>query len=286
MLEPAVCSNSLESVNQMSKIDSAIYEIHSMDALASRNQWVNRIHPLVKLFLTIGYIAAIVSFSKYNVIGLAGMVVYPLAVFILSELSFKESMKRLRIVLPLVCFIGILNPFFDHNVIVIAGVTFSAGILSMVTLMMKGIFSVLASYLLIATTSVEKLCYALRLLHVPKAVVTQFLLTYRYITVLLEEANSVMQAYSLRAPGQKGVHFKVWGSLAGQLLLRSVDRANHVYESMLLRGYCGDYQYMSNMLAIRIQDIAYLLFWSMILVLFRLYPVMFVIGNLIGGNMI
>ena len=109
----------------------------------------------------------------------------------------------------------------------------------MVTLMIKGIYSVLAAYLLIATTSIEKICYALRLLHIPAILVTQVLLTYRYNTVLLEEANRMTQAYSLRAPNQKGVHFKVWGTLAGQLLLRSMDRANEVYEIMTLRGYQG-----------------------------------------------
>ena len=39
----------------MSKIDSAIYEIHTMDMLAERDQWVNRIHPLVKFILTVSY---------------------------------------------------------------------------------------------------------------------------------------------------------------------------------------------------------------------------------------
>lgn len=92
-------------------------------------------------------------------------------------------------------------------------------------------------------TSIEKICYALRLLHIPAILVTQVLLTYRYVTVLLEEANRMTQAYSLRAPNQKGVHFKVWGTLAGQLLLRSMDRANEVYESMTLRGYRGEFYY-------------------------------------------
>ena len=48
----------------MSKIDGAIYEIHYMDTVANRDQWVNQIHPLVKLLLTILYIAVTVSFSK------------------------------------------------------------------------------------------------------------------------------------------------------------------------------------------------------------------------------
>ena len=152
----------------------------------------------------------------------------------------------------------------------------------MFTLIMKGIFSVLASYLLIATTSIDSLCYALRLLRLPKALMTQFMLTYRYITVLLEEVNRITQAYALRAPNQKGVHFRAWGSLAGQLLLRSVDRANEVYESMLLRGYRGDYQYMKDRIAVRWQDLAYLVFWMVIFVLFRRYPVIWIVGGLFG----
>lgn len=267
----------------MNKIGSAIREIHHMDTLASRDQWMNRIHPLVKFMITVGYIAAVVSFHKYDVIGLAGLVVYPIAGFMLSELSFSDSIRRLRLVLPFICFLGILNPFLDKNYVLIAGIQMSAGILSMITLILKGLFSVFASYLLIATTSVDKLCYAFRLLHIPKPMVTQFMLTYRYITVLLEEVNRITQAYALRAPKQKGIHFRVWGSLTGQLLLRSMDRATNVYESMLLRGYSENYQYMRSRISVRPQDIGFLLFWIATIVLFRIYPVIWIVGNLTGG---
>lgn len=267
----------------MDKTGNAIYEIHHMDALAARNQWVNQIHPLVKFVVTVVYIAVVVSFQKYDVAGLAGMVVYPLAVFILSELSFRDSVKRLRIVLPLVCFIGIFNPFFDKAQVTIMGIRMSAGVLSMITLMMKGIFSVLASYLLIATTSIEKLCYALRLLHVPQLLVTQILLTWRYVTVLLTEVNQMTQAYALRAPRQKGIHFKVWGSLTGQLLLGSMDRANAVYESMTLRGYNGNFTYIREKVQWRCQDVCYLVIWIGLIALFRFVPIVLVIGSLTGG---
>ena len=52
------------------------------------------------------------------------------------------------------------------------------------------------------------------------------------------------QGYSLRAPGQKGIHFSAWGSFLGQLLLRSMDRAGELYNSMLLRGFKGDFYYV------------------------------------------
>lgn len=267
----------------MSKIGNAIYEIHHMDAVAERDQWVNRLHPLIKFIITIVYISTVVSFNKYDIIGLAGMAVYPIALFILADLSFKDSIKRLRIVLPLVCFIGVFNPFFDKIPVTVFGFTVNAGVISMITLMMKGVFTVLASYLLIATTTIEKLCYAFRLLHIPKIMVTQVMLTYRYVTVLLEEANRITQAYSLRAPKQKGIHFKVWGSLTGQLLLRSMDRAGIVYESMVLRGYNGTFDYIGEKITWKWTDILYLLFWLGIFILFRKVPILIVVGNFVGG---
>lgn len=189
------------------------------------------------------------------------MGVYPIILFILGEVSFKDALKKLRIILPLVCLAGIFNPFLDRQpMFEIAGVTVTTGMVSMLTLMVKGIYSVLASYLLIATTPMEKICHALRFLHVPVVIVTQILLTYRYVRLLLNETYHIIQAYSLRAPNQKGVHFKVWGSLVGQLLLKSIDRAGEVYESMLLRGYHGEF-YCDTKMPCRLRDYVYLAAW-------------------------
>ncbi len=113
----------------------------------------------------------------------------------------------------------------------------------MLVLMMKGVFSLMASFLLIATTSIDSLCAALRKIHVPAVITTLLLLTYRYIGVMLEEVSVMSQGYSLRAPGQKGIHISAWGSFLGQLLLRSMDRAGELYNSMLLRGFKGNFFY-------------------------------------------
>ena len=163
----------------MSRMGNAIYEINAMETLAARDQWMNRVHPLVKFILTIGYIVVAVSFPKYDLIGLLGMAVYLIAGFLLAELSFGKCLRRLRVVLPLVCMVGLANPFFDRTAVWIGGFCIHAGVISMFTLMLKGIFAVLASYLLIATTTLEQICYALQLLHVPRIMVTQVMLTER-----------------------------------------------------------------------------------------------------------
>ncbi len=264
----------------MNRAEGAAREISRLDMLARRDQRVNRIHPLVKFLLTVGYIAAVVSFPKYDVFGLLGMMVYPIATFLLGELSVRDAFRRLRVVLPLVCVAGLFNPLLDQNRVRLGDVWISAGVLSMLTLMGKGVFSLLASYLLIATTTAEALCGALSMLRLPEAVITQFLLTFRYITVLLEEVGRMTQAYALRAPRQKGVHRKVWGPFAGQLLLRSMDRANEVYESMLLRGFSGKRFYQRQRTPLCGRDLAYGAFWLALFALFRFFPVLLLVGGI------
>lgn len=245
----------------MSKLSGAIYDIRYLDEVASLSSPIHRIHPLVKLLVTIVYIGVVVSFHKYNLTGIIPMFLYVVGLFILSEVPFKESIKKLRIVLPICCFVGILNPVFDHQPLTaLWGFTITGGMISGMTLIIKGFCAVLASYLLIATTGIEKICFALRILYIPNILVTQVLLTYRYITLLLSEANHMYQAYSLRAPKQKGVHFKVWGTLLGQLLFRSIDRANGLYDSMLLRGYKGEF-YFHSVIKFKISDLIYAVCW-------------------------
>lgn len=265
----------------MSKLNNTIYEINNIDALSNEDKWMNKIHPLIKAILTIIYILLVVSFHKYNITGVIGMFIYPIVIFIIAGISFKDSIKKMRLVLPLVCFMGLFNPLFDKEILFsINEISISGGIISMSTLMMKGILAVLASYILIVTTNIEKICYAMECIYIPKIFITQVLLIYRYLTVLLKEANQISEAYSLRAPNQKGIHYKVWGSLMGQLLLRSMDKAENIYESMCLRGYTGEFSYAHN-IKCNSKDYVYFITWLTIFITIRFVNISEIMGNIL-----
>ena len=215
-----------------------------MDELAAMDSPVHRLHPLGKLLVTILYIALVVSVPKYDLSRLAIFLLYPLALFSISGLSVRLCFYKLRLVLPLVCAVGLFNPFFDRAPLLWLGSTaVSGGVVSMLTLMLKGVLALMASFLLVGTTSMDALCAALRRLHVPPVLVTLLLLTYRYVSLLMEQVAVMSEAYALRAPGQKGVHISAWGSFLGQLFLRSMDRAEELYASMQLRGFRGEFSY-------------------------------------------
>lgn len=230
--------------SNMEKIDRALAEFNEMDELAAGRSLIHTLHPLSKLIITIAYIFITVSFDKYDLFGIITMVIYPVLMFEIAGVSIKACFYKLRLVLPLVLAVGIVNPFLDRGIIAVIGsVRISGGVVSMLTLMMKGVFSLMASFILVATTPMDKLCAALRKVHVPSMIVTLLLLTYRYISVMIEQVSIMTEAYHLRAPEQKGIHISAWGSFLGQLLLRSMDRAQELYESMQLRGFEGEFYY-------------------------------------------
>ena len=264
----------------MDKLSQAQSELREMDALAAEDSPIHRLHPLCKLLVTVAYIATVVSFPKYDFTGLVVMVLYPVFLFQAALIPVGTCFYKLRVVLPLVCAVGLVNPFLDKMPLLQFGnLTVTGGMVSMVTLMLKGVFSLMASFLLIATTPIDSLCATLRRLHVPSLLTTLLLLTYRYIGVMLEEVAIMTEGYKLRAPGQKGIHISAWGSFLGQLLLRSMDRAQELFDSMQLRGFRGEFFY-ANVPPCKFSGILYTIACVGLFLLARLIPITSALGNL------
>ena len=267
----------------MNKMEHALRELGEMDALAAEDSPVQRLHPLTRLLTAVTYIATAVSFDKYGLSGLIPMALYPVLLFVITGIPVRTCFSKLRIVLPLVMAVGLFNPLFDRTVLLrIGALPVSGGVISMLTLMLKGVLCLMCSFLLMATTSIDSLCAALRMLRVPRMLVTLLLLTYRYVGVMTRELAVMTDAYHLRAPGQRGIHVSAWGSFLGQLLLRSMDRAQELYGSMLLRGYRAQFHY-ARIPPFRGRDALWLLVWTAIFVLMRCVNISRFLGGLLVG---
>jgi cobalt/nickel transport system permease protein len=246
----------------MPNIHHSIDNMGLLEDLARQDTLIHRRHPLVKLLTALMFIAAAVSFGRYEVSRLLPFALYPIVLMAMAEIPAGPILKRLLAVSPLVLGIGFLNPWFDRQTMVVGSLAISAGWLSFGAILIKGALTVTASLLLIATTGMRPLAAALRLLRVPKLLVLQLLLTYRYIAVLMEEVSRMLRAYALRAPDQNGIHRSAWGSFAGQLLMRTFDRAQRVYQAMKLRGFDGEYS-LEHIGRFNAGDGAYLAGWGL-----------------------
>ncbi len=266
----------------MNRLQRALGDLTELDALAARSSPVHALHPTAKLVATVAYIAVTLSFDKYDLTGLMPMLLWPALLFQFSGVGVFRCLHKLRFVLPLVLAVGLFNPLYDRTVVLRLGaLAVSGGVISMLTLMLKGVLCLSATFLLIATTPIDRLCAALRQLRVPKLLVTLMLLTYRYAGVMTRELAAMTDAYCLRAPGQRGVHMSAWGSFLGQLLLRSMDRAQELYASMLLRGYGHEFCY-AGLAPFSKRDALYMALCPAAFALARFVPV----ARLLGGILV
>lgn len=224
----------------MADMRSKLNEIYSLEQLSSKNTVIHRIHPLMKMIVTILYIVLLLMMNRYNLFGLALFLFYPMIVIPLAEIPYKVIFGRTLVTIPFVAFAGISNIIFDRDrVVLISGVVITAGALSFCVLIVRTILSVSAVLILVATTKFQDITRQLRVLHVPTFFIHLIEMIYRYVSVLLEEAFTMMTAYRLRNPRLKYPHIKHMGIFVGHLFLRSMDRAERIYSAMKCRGYGG-----------------------------------------------
>jgi cobalt/nickel transport system permease protein len=122
-----------------------------------------------------------------------------------------------------------------------------AAVIRFASILLRSLISVQMVILLLATTPFPDLLHALAHLHVPGLLVNTMAFAYRYLHVLSDEVLRLLRARdarSARLPGLRGGGSVLWrarvaGNMVGQLFLRSLERADRVYQAMLARGFSG-----------------------------------------------
>jgi cobalt/nickel transport system permease protein len=225
----------------MSRLENAYYDLGRLDLLADKNTRIHRLDPRVKVVTTLLFIIYVVSFNRYEITGLFPFFLFPALVIGLADLPFGYLLRKIVWVAPFVLFIGIFNPLLDRQIILQLGtLPVSGGWLSLVSILLRFVLTVGAALLLIATTGFPAICMALEKMGAPKIFTIQLLLLYRYLFVLIEEAIRMFRAYSLRTFSGKKPGYHIFRQMLGNLLLRTLDRAQRIHMAMLSRAFTGE----------------------------------------------
>ncbi|GHV40143.1 cobalt ECF transporter T component CbiQ [Spirochaetia bacterium] len=257
--------------------------IDHLERLAQGRSPIHRLHPGAKIITTIVYAAAVISFDRpVNLSGLTAFLLYPAILMALSGTPAKPLFTRLLAALPFSLMGGLSNLILLRApVFFIGSIAVTAGMLSFVSIMLKTLLTVLAVLILIATTTFADINWQLTRMGMPKILGLQFVMTWRYITALLGEAASMYTSYMVRTPGQKGIRMKDMGAFLGQLLLRSFDRAERVYQAMKCRGFDGVYRGAAEQ-RFHPSDLVYTLGVSSLTVLLRFFNLSHFFGALVN----
>lgn len=268
----------------MNKLEEHWLALRQLDELAAGGSLIHALHPGVKLLVTLLFLAATASYAKYEFSAMLPLCLYPIVLISLGNVPWRPVLRRLLLGLPFVLFLGVFNPLLDHTPLLQLGpLLVTGGVVSFFSILLRFCLAVLAVLALIATTGIDALCAATRLMRVPQVLVNQFLFTYRYLYVLLEEVGRTVRAYSLRSPENGRIGFRAWGSLVGLLLLRSVDRAQRIHQAMLCRGFDGEIR-LVRCFQLRLADVLFLFGWTGFFLLARMVNLPQGLGTLLTGR--
>lgn len=225
----------------MPRINTALHDIGALDALAGQDTPVHRLDPRAKLIATMAFVVTAVSFPKREVAELIPLFVFPVVLLAVGRVPFRLIGRYLLMASPFAVMVGIFNPLLDREVVAHwGGLAVTGGWLSFLSILARFALTAGAALLLLACTGYVGVSAALGRLGAPRALVTQFLLLYRFIFVLAGEAARMARAHALRSRSGRAPTLRVWGSLAGNLLLRAHDRGLRLHAAMLARGFDGE----------------------------------------------
>jgi len=255
----------------VAKIDDSLFDFGAIDALAYRDSVIHRFDARAKVLAALVFVVVVASYQKYAVIALLPLLLFPVSLLILARLPVLFLLKRLLLVAPFAVLVGIFNPFFDQQVqLQLGGLAISGGWLSFGSILLRFVLTVGSVLVLVAVTSFPSICQALGRLGVPWPFVLQLLFLYRYIFVLGDEARRMVRARALRSFHGRGTGLKVYASMLTQLLWRTLERAQRIYQAMLSRGFCGRFRLLS-VSRLRWRDGLFVVGWSCYFILLRFY---------------
>ncbi|MEW6584263.1 MAG: cobalt ECF transporter T component CbiQ [Nitrospirota bacterium] len=221
--------------------DLEYFNIGYLDTLSYKETFVHRLDPRIKIIVSFAFILSVVSFPKYELSSLMPFFLYPAFLLTAGNIPLNAIAKKVLFISPFALFIGVFNPLLDTETMIAPfGLQVSGGWISFFSIIVKFVLTVSTALLLIAITSFPGICEALERMKMPKVFVIQLLFLYRYLFVLLEEALRMIRAREARSFGARGKEMKTFIKLISVLLIRSMERSERVYRSMVSRGFRGE----------------------------------------------
>ena len=266
----------------MSSIEQAIYDLGKLDTFAACDTPIHRLDPRAKVVVCFLFIVTVVSYEKHSLAAILPLILYPVVLASIAGLPFGYLFKKLLLAAPFAFFVGIFNPLLDREILVRIGpLGVSGGWLSFLSILARFALTVSAALILIATTGMYAVCLALERLRVPRVFVMQLLFLYRYLFLLAAEFSRIVRAHALRAPGKdKGPRLRVFGSILGHTLLRSLDRAQRIHQAMLSRGFTGEI-HLRSPLRFGLAEYGFIAAWVAFCVLVRWQNIPEILGKLV-----
>lgn len=162
-----------------------------------------------------------------------------------SRVPARYLLTRVLVVVPFIFVVAVFVPFahqgggsFDLGLFHVS----RQGLIILWNVTVKSLIAVSCLILLSSTTPFSDLMHGLERLHVPRFFTLVASFMYRYLFLIIDEAERMSRARDSRNFRGRWIwHSKVIGYMIASLFLRSQERSERVYQAMCARGFDGTF---------------------------------------------
>lgn len=204
---------------------------------------VHSIDPRVKFLAAFSAILIIVSEPHGRLLPFVFYGPVILWVAAISKIPAGYMLKRCLIVSPFIIMAAVSYPLSrPGSGWQETGQILTAEVMSGLSIFLKAFYALVLLILLTSTGRFHLLLAGLRKLGMPRLPAVISALMYRYVFILHDELLRTNRARDSRTPGKIRIsRLKVYGNQAAMIFMRSMERSQSIYHSMLSRGFTGEF---------------------------------------------
>jgi cobalt/nickel transport system permease protein len=214
-----------------------------LDRYSGRKSLLHRLDPRTKIICIFAAVAVIVSEPRGEISCFLAYLPLVFLLVILGRIPLVFILQRCLVASPFILMAAALVPLSFGIGRESAGVTHAVPLLAFsLSILFKAFSAVILLTLLLSTDRFHRLLKGMRNLRMPAVLGLMSSLMYRYIFILNDERLRTSRARISRTPGKLRLSpYRVYGQQAAMIFLRGWKRAHTVYDSMLSRGFRGDF---------------------------------------------
>ena len=213
-----------------------------------------KISPQAHVVTTFIFTIITASFGRNDALLLVPLFIYPAFILMSGKNiagTLAATLKMVLLASPFVLTLGIFGSWMTFY-----------------SLALRFALTVSAMIILLSLIGFPGFCTALVKLRLPNAMITQLILMHRYSFLLRDEVRRLRCAHALRSGGNRRISIREFGSMTGNLLLRTFDRAEIIHQAMMCRGFSGITP-ASRASRWKTTDVIYIIAWTFVLLMIR-----------------
>lgn len=212
------------------------------ESLSQGNSFLRKCDPRVKIMAALYFTIVIATTREPNTLVMGAFFVF--FCFALMKGKFIILFKRLLAANIFIFILALTLPITTpgSTVYTIGTIQISREGLFLGSLVfVKSNLIILLTLLLLSTSPIISLTHAMHHLHVPTKLVNLLFFTFRYLHTIHLEYQKLLASIKLRCfqPKTNLYTYRTMAYLAANLIIKSYDRSERVYQAMLCRGFTG-----------------------------------------------